>query len=292
MTENFLEYLEVEKKYSPNTLLSYRKDLDDFVLFLQKTEGSSDVLKQNAKVLKNFIYYLSEQKIAKRSINRKISTLRSFYNFLLKMGEIKINPTENLQSLKFYPDMQMPISEAEMIFLRDKVYPEKADLMEMAIIETLYQTGMRKAELCNVQLADLDFSLGELRLHGKGNKERVIPVSEDLQKILKKYLQDRKPITSFAEFLFVGKNGKKLGEKFVYSVVNNYLSLITTKKKKSPHMLRHSFATHLLQNGAEISKVKKLMGHASLASTQVYTHADIEQLKKVFQVAHPRAKKK
>jgi integrase/recombinase XerC len=166
------------------------------------------------------------------------------------------------------------------------------DLLDKLIIETLYQTGMRKAELCGLLLDNVDLTNRELKVLGKGNKERFIPISDELVVDFKKYLEIRHPLTEFEKYFFINKKGKKLGEKFVYMKVNSYLSLVTTKKKKSPHILRHSFATHVLDNGAEISKVKNILGHASLASTQVYTDANIEQLKKVLNQAHPRAIKK
>ena len=169
---------------------------------------------------------------------------------------------------------------------------DSGNSLEKLIIETLYQTGMRKSELCNILLEQVDFSKSEIFVKGKGNKQRVVPISENLLKRMQEYVAIRKPNEDSGIYFFVRENGKKLSEKFVYSVVNRYLSLITLKKKKSPHILRHSFATHVLNNGAEISKVKKILGHSSLASTQVYTNGNIEQLKRVFNQAHPRAYKK
>lgn len=292
MKEKFLEYLQVEKRYSQHTLTSYRKDLEDFSAFVADTEGHEDLRKISRKVVRNFMAELSQKNIAKRSINRKLSSLRSFYLFLLKIGEIETSPLENIQSLKFYAEKQIPFSQEEMHELR-QVVEESSDrtLLERLVIETLYQTGMRKAELCSLKVSDVDFSKGELRITGKGNKVRVVPVSTELQAEMKTYLDKRMPQACYEEFFFVNAKGKNLNPKFVYSVVNSYLSLVTSKTKKSPHILRHSFATHVLDNGAEISKVKKILGHASLASTQVYTNANIEQLKKIFTNAHPRAKK-
>lgn len=292
MKEKFLEYLQVEKRYSPHTLTSYRKDLEDFYAFVADTEGHEDLRKISHKVVRNFIAELSHKNIAKRSINRKISSLRSFYLFLLKIGEIETSPLENIQSLKFYAEKQIPFSQEEMHELQQVVEASSdRPLLERLLIETLYQTGMRKAELCNLKLTDVDFSKGELRIIGKGNKIRVVPVSPELLEQMSHYLEGRMPQKGSEEFFFVNVKGKNINPKFVYSVVNSYLSLVTSKTKKSPHILRHSFATHVLDNGAEISKVKKILGHASLASTQVYTNANIEQLKKVFANAHPRAKK-
>ncbi len=292
MINKFLDYISVEKRYSQNTLVSYKKDLEDLLLFISETEGTEDLKKVDKKIIRNFIVSLSEKKIQKRSINRKLSSLRSFYLYLLKIGEIQVSPLETIPSLKFYAEKQIPISEEEMENLGEILESESGNSLEKLIIETLYQTGMRKSELCNILLEQVDFSKSEIFVKGKGNKQRVVPISENLLKQMREYTAIRKPNEDSGIYFFVRENGKKLSEKFVYSVVNRYLSLITLKKKKSPHILRHSFATHVLNNGAEISKVKKILGHSSLASTQVYTNGNIEQLKRVFNQAHPRAYKK
>lgn len=292
MREKFLDYLQLEKRYSPHTITSYRKDLDDFYSFYLKTEGSENIIKADKKIIRNFIVELSENDISKRSINRKLSSLRSFYLFLLRLGEIEVSPVETVSSLKFYAEKQIPMSMEEMKTLQDEVLINVDDILEKCIVEVLYQTGIRKAELCGLIFESVHLGSEQLKILGKGNKERYVPISPDLAKLLKSYLEVRKPQEDFKQYFFVNKKGKKLTEKFVYVVVNKYLSLVTSKQKTSPHILRHSFATHVLDNGAEISKVKEILGHSSLASTQVYTNANIEQLKKVFNQAHPRAVKK
>lgn len=291
MRDKFLDYLQFEKRYSVNTVTSYGRDLDDFMLFNLRTESSDNIIKADKKIIRNFIVDLNEKGVSKRTVNRKLSTLRSFYAFLLRLGEIGISPLETINSLKFYPEKQIPISQDEMSMLSNDIL-STSNLLDECIIEALYQTGMRKAELCGLKFESVDLYKNELKIIGKGNKERYVPISEKLSNLLKSYLQIRKPKEEYQSLFFVNRLGKKLTEKFVYVVVNKYLSLVTSKEKKSPHILRHSFATHVLDNGAEISKVKEILGHSSLASTQVYTNANIEQLKKVFNQAHPRASKK
>ena len=293
MLEKFLDYIRIEKRYSAHTITSYKKDLEDFMSFVLKTEATADLRDISKKVIRNFIVQLSENRLSKRSINRKLSSLRGFYVYLLRIGEITVSPMESISSLKFYAEKQQAFSQDEMTLLQEKTESRSAmSLLEKLIIETLYQTGMRKTELCNLLFENVDFSKSEFKIIGKGNKQRVVPISERLHRDLQNYAEVRRPDAENKTYFFVNKKGKKLGERFVYSVVNKYLSLVTTKEKRSPHMLRHSFATHVLNNGAEISKVKKILGHSSLASTQVYTEANIEELKKVFNKAHPRALKK
>ena len=293
MIDRYLEYINIEKRYSPNTIISYRKDLEDFAKFLLDTESIENLQKADKKMVRNFIIHLNNQKLSKRSINRKISTLKSFYNFLLRISEIKTSPLEGISMLKFYAEKQIPFSEEEMKHLLLILEEAQVELLDKLIIEVLYQTGMRRTELCNLPLENVNFSRNEIVVIGKGNKERIVPISPDLSKVLKiYYLEHRKPTAEAEKYFFVSLKGKKITEKFVYLMVTSYLSQVSLKEKKSPHILRHSFATHVLNGGAEISKVKKIMGHASLASTQVYTNANIEQLKKVFRAAHPRGNKK
>lgn len=292
MIERFLEYISVEKRYSPHTIISYKKDLEDFSSFLLNTEAHQNFGEVDKKVIRNFMVDLSQKNISKRTINRKLSSLRSFYVFLLKVGDVKFSPLDNISSLKFYGEKQVSFSEDEMNSLQSpEIKPKNGSFLKELIIETLYQTGIRRAELVNLLVDNVDFSTNEIKVAGKGNKTRIIPISKKLLSDYQKYLLERKPLKESEMYFFINPKGKKLNDKFVYSTVKSYLSLVTSKKKKSPHILRHSFATHVLEHGAEISKVKKIMGHSSLASTQVYTSANIEQLKKVFNNAHPRAKK-
>ena len=293
MIDKFLEYIQQEKRYSPNTITSYRKDLEDFLSFLMDREGLEDLQKAEKKMVRNFIVFLSEKGLTKRSINRKISTLKSFYAFLQRISLINVSPVEGLSTLKFYPEKQIPFSKEEMQDLSVILDSGEVELLDRLIIEVLYQTGMRRAELCDLLLENVHFYRNEITVIGKGNKQRIVPISPVLMQELKVYNDEyRKPNPDVDLYFFVTPKGKKITEKFVYLLVTRYLSAVSSKRKRSPHILRHSFATHILNNGAEISKVKKMMGHASLSSTQVYTNADIEQLKNIFNKTHPRGNAK
>ncbi len=293
MIDKFLEYIQQEKRYSPNTITSYRKDLEDFLSFLMDREGMEELQKTEKKMVRNFIVFLGEKGLTKRSINRKISTLKSFYAFLQRISLISVSPVEGLSTIKFYPEKQIPFSKEEMQDLSVILDSGEVELLDRLIIEVLYQTGMRRAELCNLLLENVHFYRNEITVIGKGNKQRIVPISPVLMQELKVYNDEyRKPNLDADLYFFVTPKGKKITEKFVYLLVTRYLSAVSSKRKRSPHILRHSFATHILNNGAEISKVKKMMGHASLSSTQVYTNADIEQLKNIFNKTHPRGNAK
>ena len=293
MIDKFLEYIQQEKRYSPNTITSYRKDLEDFLSFLMDREGLEELQKAEKKMVRNFIVFLSEKGLTKRSINRKISTLKSFYAFLQRISLISVSPVEGISTLKFYPEKQIPFSKEEMHDLSAFLDRGEVELLDRLIIEVLYQTGMRRAELCNLLLENVHFYRNEITVIGKGNKQRIVPISPVLMQELKVYNDEyRKPNLDADLYFFVTPKGKKITEKFVYLLVTRYLSAVSSKRKRSPHILRHSFATHILNNGAEISKVKKMMGHASLSSTQVYTNAGIEQLKNIFNKTHPRGNAK
>ena len=293
MIDKFLEYIQQEKRYSPNTITSYRKDLEDFLSFLMDREGMEELQKAEKKMVRNFIVFLGEKGLTKRSINRKISALKSFYAFLQRISLISVSPVEGLSTIKFYPEKQIPFSKEEMQELSVILDNGEVELLDRLIIEVLYQTGMRRAELCSLLLENVHFYRNEITVIGKGNKQRIVPISPVLMQELKVYNDEhRKPNPDTDSYFFVTPKGKKITEKFVYLLVIRYLSAVSSKRKRSPHILRHSFATHILNNGAEISKVKKMMGHASLSSTQVYTNADIEQLKNIFNKTHPRGNAK
>jgi integrase/recombinase XerC len=290
----FLEYLEFEKNYSPKTIESYTNDLNAFETFCEIECGLKSISEADKTHLRNFIMRLSESGLSERSINRKISAIKSYYKFLLKTGEIPVSPASFLRTLKSRNKVQIPFSEDELnTALNSGLFENnKQSMMEKLIIEMLYQTGIRRMELIGLKISDVDFSENQIKVLGKRNKERMIPFNENLAGQLKQYLQLRnEKFPERKDLVFLTEKGNPLYDKLVYKIVNSYLSQVSTKRKKSPHVLRHSFATHLLGRGAELNAVKELLGHSSLAATQVYTHAGIEQLKKVFNDAHPRSEK-
>lgn len=292
----FLDYLEYEKKYSPQTLLNYKLDLDAFQKFYQVETNSSDICEASKIHLRSYLMKLSGESLSERSINRKISSLKSYYKYLLKIEQIQISPVSGIKTLKQYNKVQLPFSEDELnsLFSSVDIFPQDFNgFRDRIIMDLFYQTGMRRNELIQLKTQDINFSDKNLKVLGKRNKERIIPINDKLLIQLKNYLDSRS--NAFSEptdLLFLTPKGKPLYDKFVYNIVNHYLSLVSTKYKKSPHMLRHSFATHLLNRGAELNAVKELLGHSSLSATQVYTHGSIEQLKNVFNQAHPREQQK
>lgn len=291
----FLQYLEFEKNYSLHTIKSYEKDLTDFVnYYFQETE-SEEIEKADKAHIRGFLIFLSKSSLSERTINRKLSSLRAYYKFLLKIGEIKTSPLAGIKSLKHYKEVQLPLSEEETKILFESKNIFKYDflgLRDKLMLDLLYQTGMRRAELISLKVEDVDFSQKSLKVLGKRNKERIIPLSDKLLSEIQSYMDSReREYNAQTDVLFLTAKGKAFSDKLVYNLVNSYLSLVSTKHKKSPHILRHSFATHMLNRGADLNTVKELLGHSSLASTQVYTHGSIDELKKVFNQAHPREQK-
>lgn len=293
--ERFIEYLSLEKNYSLKTIEAYEHDVIGYVLFLETKDLNYLTVKYDGVRL--WIVELSEQKLTNRSINRKMSSLRSFYRFLLKVGEVEVNPLQLHRSLKMEKKLQLPFSIREIDEVRNMLV-DKEDfnsVRDLLIVEMLYCLGLRRAELVSLEVKDVDFYLHQVKIQGKGNKVRVIPMVQTVEDLLKKYLTYRALVMSEMEMctaLLVNDKGNKINEMFVYRVINGYFSNATTKEKRSPHMLRHSFATHLLENGADINSIKELMGHESLATTQGYAQINLSELKKIYQGAHPRMKKK
>ncbi len=295
LINRFKEYLLFEKKYSSHTVTSYMNDLNDFTSFL-KANYSINAEKATTKQIRNWIALLSERKLAESSINRKIASLKSFYKFLLRTKTIEKNPLTAISGLKTGKKIPLPYSEKEMEFLLDKDlfkndFEGKRDYL---IIYLFYTTGIRKAELINIKTTDVDYAKKELKVLGKRNKERIVPLLSETLRLVREYEMEKRAFfdeDDQCEFLFVTKKGKKMYDVLVWRLINSYISKVSIKHKKSPHMLRHTFATHLLNNGADLNSIKELLGHSSLAATQIYTHAGIHELKNVYNKAHPRSKK-
>lgn len=293
--ESFIAYLSLEKKYALNTVKAYENDLLEFSEFCKKTFGENSIDENSYVEVRGWIVYLVDIKISNRSINRKIASLKAYYRFLLKIDLIKVNPLAKHKALKTPKKIEIPFSEAEMKnMLHNIPFPNNFEgIRDKLIIELFYATGIRRAELVNLTIKKIDLVNGTLKVLGKRNKERIIPLLSPIILLFNDYLIVRKEILGgqTKDFVFLTKTGDKIYETLVYRVVNHYFSIVSSKVKKSPHILRHTFATHLLNKGADLNSVKELLGHASLASTQVYTHNSISELKKVHSASHPRNKK-
>ncbi|MBI6116675.1 tyrosine-type recombinase/integrase [Salegentibacter maritimus] len=290
----FLDYLQVEKNYSLNTLTAYKADLESFSEFIFYEFDEEDLSKLHYSQIRNWIICLVEQGVSNRSINRKISSLKSYYRFLQKTGDIEFSPLAKHKALKTASKIQVPFSELEIKNVLDQIDTSGFDgLRDRLIVELFYTTGMRRIELIEIKLQDLDLAGKQLKILGKRQKERIVPLLPGVIANLERYLDVRAGIMAGRQesSLFVSQKGIKLYESLVYRIINNYFSRVSGKIKKSPHILRHSFATHLLNQGANLNAVKELLGHSSLAATQVYTHNSISELSKVHQMAHPRNKK-
>lgn len=292
----FTNYLLLEKHYSKLTVKAYEKDLNDFLTFLLKTYQTEDTLSVNYPEIRTWIISLVERGISNRSINRKVSALNSYYKFQLKVGDIKTNPLSKHKALKTSKKIQIPFSEAEVATVLDDLEFDSSfeGVRNKLIIELFYSTGIRRIELVEIQLSQIDLSNQTLKVLGKRNKERIIPLLDSVSESIRNYLAVRKTLENISDtdHFFLTQKGVKIYETLVYRIINDYFSLASTKVKKSPHILRHSFATHLLNQGADLNAVKELLGHSSLAATQVYTHNSISELKKVYLKAHPRGQKK
>ena len=292
---SFLTYLELEKNYAAHTLIAYRNDLENFQAFCLEVFQEDDLGSVSYSLIRSWIVQLLEQGNSTKTINRKISSLRSFYKYLMRSEQIEKSPLDEHRPLKVQKNVQVPFSQKEMHQVLDpNLYPDSPlGTLQRVLITTLYYTGMRRTEL--IHLLDRDVSLDNrtIKVIGKRNKERLIPVLQSLQKHLLDYRITRADaVDTHGRYFFRSIAGKKLSEHFVYETVNTYLKKVSSKAKKSPHMLRHSFATHLLDNGADLNAVKELLGHDSIAATQHYTHSSMREIKAVYQKAHPRGTKK
>jgi tyrosine recombinase xerC len=297
----FIIYLSIEMKYSIHTVEAYKHDLRAFERFIkseyEKKEEECPLEKADQEDIKKWIISLSDQSISFRSINRKLSALKTYYSFLKKTKQIEISPFEKgIFMLKTDKKQKIPFSEAEIEKVLSYFSSKNSfdEVRDRAVIEMLYATGMRRSELGNLKVGDVDLIQRQVKILGKGDKERYIPIIPELENTLHEYLKLRAEIANkkSEDYLFLVKNGKKIYPTLIYRIINSYFSAVTSKKNVSPHVLRHSFASHLLDNGADLNTVKELLGHASLASTQVYTNTSLVELKRQYKKAHPRAEQK
>lgn len=293
LKENFLQNIEYVRRYSKHTLLAYRSDLDQFTAYLSSVYSINDIENANSEMIRSWIVSLLNQDINSRSVNRKISTLKSFYKYLVKEGVIFDNPTSKIIAPKTAKKLPQFVEADKMDCLLDEWMKGEDFETEKnrLIIEIFYATGIRVSELTGIKHSSIDYSRATLKIKGKRNKERIIPLSEGLIEKIKKYINHKFEYHSDTqnEYLFVTPKGEPIYPRLVYNIVHHYLSMVTTLDKKSPHILRHTFATQLLNNGANLNAIKELLGHASLSATQVYTHTSFEKLKNIYKHAHPRA---
>ena len=290
----FQNYLQFEKKYSPHTVNAYLNDLGFFEGFNKERFEQDSIEKVNYSQIRSWIVFLVDQGVSNVSVNRKMASLKAFYKFLLKIKQIEVSPMLKHKALKTPKIVQIPFSEKEVSDLMFGVESPIGfeEVRDKLIVDLFYTTGMRRAELIGLMFKNVDLSSGVVKVLGKRSKERIVPLLPIVTDQINLYLKERERLDRIvdSEYFFISEKGLKLSESFVYRLINCYFSRVSEKVKKSPHVLRHTFATHLLNNGADLNSVKELLGHSSLASTQVYTHNSLAELKKVYSEAHPRNK--
>jgi len=291
-SELFLNHLKYERRYSQNTLTAYENDLDQFVLFGKKLVEDFCVEEVDYHLIRQWIVSLMDNGISAKSVNRKISTLKTFFKFLMREGVIEKNPTDKVAIPKMGKKLPVFVQEKEMNRLLDgRFFTEDFEgCRDKAVVSLFYGTGIRLSELVGIRFPDLNLIEKMVKVNGKRDKQRLVPFPLEISGVLNDYIKLRNELFPAAEnFLFLTGNGEPVYNKLIYRIVKKQLSLVTTVEKKSPHILRHSYATHLLNRGADLNAIKELLGHANLAATQIYTHTTFEQLKKVYKQAHPRA---
>ena len=291
---SFFEYLLHEKNYSQNTITAYKADLIAFKDFCEVTYSQEDLKEVHYNQIRSWIVVLVQQKISNRSINRKVSSLKTFYKFLLKTGDIQLNPLAKHKALKVQKKIQIPFTQKEVNTVLESLEAgnDFVSVRNKLIVELFYSTGVRRIELINIKEKDVDLSTRLIKVLGKRNKERYVPLLSSVLETLAQYQKLKTKIQSNTDTLFITEKGAKIYETLVYRIINLYFSQVSTKVKKSPHILRHTFATQMLNQGANLNSVKELLGHSSLASTQVYTHNSLEKMKTMFNNTHPRSAKK
>ena len=291
----FFDYLELEKKNSEHTITAYRADLLTYADFISSTYGQEDLKDVNPSQVRSWVVNLVEQGLSNSSINRKVSSIKAYYRFLLKTKQLEVSPLAKHRALKTTRKLQVPFSETEVNTALQKIPAEGfEELRNKLMVELFYSTGIRRSELIGINLGDIDLSSGLLKVKGKGNKERFIPLLPSVLTSIRDYLEEREGVKNAksGDYFFLTAAGVKMYDSLVYRTINNYFRGVSSKLKQSPHILRHSFATHLLNQGAHINAVKELLGHSSLAATQVYTHNSMAELNRVYNSAHPRNRKK
>ena len=292
LIESFLNYLKLERNYSDKTILSYGKDLEQFEKFLKKLDEKIKLETVDADLIRSWVIDLMDEKMAASSVNRKLSSLRSFYRYLLRKGLVQVDPVQKVTGPKKKKPLPTFVKEEDMNKLLDEV-PFGDDfegVRDKLILEVFYVTGVRRSELVALNDADIDYSASTIKVTGKRNKQRLIPFGDRLKGMLSTYQQLRdEMIPQRSEAFFVQKNGERVTAGLVYNMVKRDLSKVVTLKKRSPHVLRHSFATNMLNNRASLGAVKELLGHERLTTTEIYTHTTFEELKKEYEHAHPRA---
>ena len=289
---NFYDYLSKEKNYSSNTVIAYKKDVETFQDFCRVKFELNNLLKVTYPIIREWIINLSEKELSPLTINRKISSLSKYYDFLIKINELKSSPLKNHKRLKVQKKLIIPFSEDEILKVVDVFSKNFEGKRNLLIVDMLYSTGVRRDELINIKLNDVLLDENLVKVLGKRNKERLVPLVLNLKSRIKDYLKFRNEIKSSSSNFFITTKGKKIGPSLVYRVVKNYFSKVSTKVKTSPHVLRHSFATHMLNNGADINSIKEIMGHSSLASTQIYTKIKLPKIINDYKKNHPRERKK
>jgi len=292
MIDKFIDYISFEKKYSVHTVNAYKRDLEIFQEFCYREYASTVIESSDYVEIRSWIVCLVSTGLSNRTINRKVSSLNSFYKFLQRTDQIENNPLATHKSLKVAKRVQVPFSEneiSEVLLGFDE--NDFVSLRDKLLVELLYSTGIRREELIGLTHASVDLNNNMIKVLGKRNKERYVPLLRSVKKTLFAYLKLKEDFFQDKDRLFVTSKGNKFYGTLVYRIIKSYFSGVSTKVKKSPHVIRHSFATHLLNEGADLNSVKELLGHSSLASTQVYTHTSLDYLKEVYNQAHPRSKK-
>jgi integrase/recombinase XerC len=291
----FKDYLQLEKKYSPHTVNAYLTDINSFESFNKNQFNDENIDQANYSQIRSWIVSLVDNNRSNVSVNRKMASLKAFYKFLLKTKQIEVSPLLKHKALKTPKTLQIPFSEKEVVDVLSQIQNPIGfeEIRDKLIIDLFYTTGIRRTELIHLKIANVNTSNNTIKVLGKRNKERILPLLPIVSEQLILYANERTRLEIITEndFFFLTKKGLKLNDSFVYRLINTYFSTVSEKVKKSPHILRHTFATHLLNNGADLNSVKELLGHSSLASTQIYTHSSLSELKKVYEEAHPRNQK-